>query len=243
MSSARYHPERVLQPLQARRPQGLGPVRAGRLGQALDEIAARLKPVAARRPAGHPALQLCGHDGSGAGRDRWRRASSTGSVPRCWTARSARSAGSEALMYTLGGKVGMRVEFFAESRLILIWGSNSIAQQPAFLAPCAAGQARRREADLHRPAPDRHRRQVRRAHRAAARHRRGAGAGADARADRARLARPRLPRAAHARLGSTCANARCSGRPSARRLSAASMRADRLARARLRHHSSRPRSA
>ena len=36
------------------------------------------------------------------------------------------SAGGEALAATYGGKVGMHVEFFAESRLILIWGSNSI---------------------------------------------------------------------------------------------------------------------
>jgi anaerobic selenocysteine-containing dehydrogenase len=34
------------------------------------------------------------------------------------------SAGGEALNYTLGGKVGMKLAFFAESKLILIWGSN-----------------------------------------------------------------------------------------------------------------------
>jgi anaerobic selenocysteine-containing dehydrogenase len=32
----------------------------------------------------------------------------------------------------LGGKVGMKVEFFAESKLILIWGSNSIASNLHF---------------------------------------------------------------------------------------------------------------
>jgi anaerobic selenocysteine-containing dehydrogenase len=32
----------------------------------------------------------------------------------------------------LGGKLGMRVEFFAESRLIIIWGSNSIASNLHF---------------------------------------------------------------------------------------------------------------
>jgi anaerobic selenocysteine-containing dehydrogenase len=41
-------------------------------------------------------------------------------------------AGGEAMVYTLGGKVGMRIEFFAEARLILIWGSNSIASNLHF---------------------------------------------------------------------------------------------------------------
>jgi anaerobic selenocysteine-containing dehydrogenase len=42
------------------------------------------------------------------------------------------AAGGEALVQTLGGKVGMKVEFFAESKLILIWGSNSIASNLHF---------------------------------------------------------------------------------------------------------------
>jgi anaerobic selenocysteine-containing dehydrogenase len=42
------------------------------------------------------------------------------------------SAGGEGLIYTLGAKVGMRVEFFAESKLILIWGSNAIGSNLHF---------------------------------------------------------------------------------------------------------------
>lgn len=42
------------------------------------------------------------------------------------------SAGSTALQHTYGGKLGMRVEFFAESKLILIWGSNSIGSNLHF---------------------------------------------------------------------------------------------------------------
>ena len=42
------------------------------------------------------------------------------------------SAGAEALTQTLGGKVGMKVQFFAESKLILIWGSNSIGSNLHF---------------------------------------------------------------------------------------------------------------
>jgi anaerobic selenocysteine-containing dehydrogenase len=42
------------------------------------------------------------------------------------------AAGSEGLTHTLGGKVGMKVEFFAESKLIVIWGSNSITSNLHF---------------------------------------------------------------------------------------------------------------
>jgi anaerobic selenocysteine-containing dehydrogenase len=123
------------------------------------------------------------------------------------------SAGAEGLTHTLGGKVGMKVEFFAESRLILIWGSNSIASNLHFWR--LAQEAKRQGARLvcidprrsetaekcheHialRPAPTR------------------AGPGADARADRERLAGPRLHCPPHPGLGRRCANAHCSGRPS-----------------------------
>jgi anaerobic selenocysteine-containing dehydrogenase len=75
------------------------------------------------------------------------------------------SAGGEALAATYGGKVGMHLEFFAESRLILIWGSNSITSNLHFWNLRAAGQARRRAAGLHRPAAHRDGRQVPPAHR------------------------------------------------------------------------------
>ena len=42
------------------------------------------------------------------------------------------SAGAEALTQTLGNKVGMKNEFFAESKLIVIWGSNSIGSNLHF---------------------------------------------------------------------------------------------------------------
>jgi anaerobic selenocysteine-containing dehydrogenase len=42
------------------------------------------------------------------------------------------TAGGEGLVHTLGGKVGMKVEAFAESKLILIWGSNSIGSNLHF---------------------------------------------------------------------------------------------------------------
>jgi anaerobic selenocysteine-containing dehydrogenase len=56
------------------------------------------------------------------------------------------SAGAEALTHTYGGKVGMKVQFFAESRLILIWGSNSIGSNLHFWR--LAQQAKRNGARL-----------------------------------------------------------------------------------------------
>ena len=42
------------------------------------------------------------------------------------------SAGSTGLQATYGRSVGMHVEHFAESKLLLIWGSNSIASNLHF---------------------------------------------------------------------------------------------------------------
>jgi anaerobic selenocysteine-containing dehydrogenase len=56
------------------------------------------------------------------------------------------SAGGEALAATYGAKVGMHVEHYAESRLILIWGSHSIASNLHFWT--FAQQAKRAGAKL-----------------------------------------------------------------------------------------------
>ena len=128
-----------------------GPRAAGsfeRIGwdEALADIARA--PVGDRRarPAGHRARTATPARWAWCRARAWRRASSTGSAPRCSTARSARSAGGEALAATYGAKVGMHVEHFAESRLILIWGSNSITSNLHFWTFAQAGQARRRQA-------------------------------------------------------------------------------------------------
>ncbi|NHH81131.1 putative dimethyl sulfoxide reductase chain YnfE [Burkholderia gladioli] len=42
------------------------------------------------------------------------------------------SAGSAGLRYTYGASVGMHVDFFEESELILIWGANPIASSVHF---------------------------------------------------------------------------------------------------------------
>jgi anaerobic selenocysteine-containing dehydrogenase len=50
------------------------------------------------------------------------------------------AAGGEALAATYGAKVGMHVEHFAESRLILIWGSNSVGSNLHFWTQAQAAK-------------------------------------------------------------------------------------------------------
>ncbi len=56
------------------------------------------------------------------------------------------AAGAAGLRYTYGGSLGMHVEFFEESELILIWGSNPIASSLHFWT--RAQEAKRRGARL-----------------------------------------------------------------------------------------------
>ena len=167
--------------------------------EALADIAARLgalrSPRATRRPSS--LYSYAGTMGLVQGESMDRRFfHRLGAVPDrtiCAT------AGGEG-WHTLGGKVGMKVEFCriqAHPHL----GQQLDWQQPAFLAHRPAGQAEWRQTGVHRPAQERNRREMPRAHPAPARHRRGAGAGADARTHRPRLARPRLHRAPHRGLG------------------------------------------
>ncbi len=126
-----YHPERLLLPLRRSGPKGSGQFEPVSWATALSEIAARLKPIAARNPEAIAPYSYAGTMGqvqgeSMAGRFFNRLGASLLHRSICST------AGGEGLMHTLGGKVGMRVEFFAESKLILIWGSNSIGSNLHF---------------------------------------------------------------------------------------------------------------
>jgi anaerobic selenocysteine-containing dehydrogenase len=129
-----YHPERVLYPLKRVGPKGSGQfVRVG-WDQALADIAGRLNAIIARGPEAAQAIQPYSYAGtmglvqaeSIAARFFHRIGASLLDRTIC------SSAGGEGLTHTLGGKVGMRVEFFAESRLIIIWGSNSITSNLHF---------------------------------------------------------------------------------------------------------------
>jgi anaerobic selenocysteine-containing dehydrogenase len=126
-----YHPERLLQPLRRVGPKGSGQFEPVSWASALADIAARLKAIAARNPEAIVPYSYAGTMGqvqgeSMAGRFFNRLGASFLDRTICST------AGGEGLTQTLGGKVGMRVEFFAESKLIIIWGSNSIGSNLHF---------------------------------------------------------------------------------------------------------------
>jgi anaerobic selenocysteine-containing dehydrogenase len=140
-----YHPERVLTPLRRVGPKGSGRFEAASWDEALDAIAARLSAIAARDPQAILPYSYCGTMGLVQGEAMAQRvfhALGASLLDRTICA----SAGAAGLTHTLGGKVGMRVEFFAESQLILIWGSNAITSNLHFWR--LAQEAKRRGARL-----------------------------------------------------------------------------------------------
>ncbi len=126
-----YHAERVLRPLRRVGPKGVGRFEPVGWDEALADIAARLGAIAARDPEAILPYSYAGTMGlvqgeSMAGRFFHRLGASRLDRTIC------ASAGAEALTASYGGKVGMHVEHFAESKLILIWGSNAIASNLHF---------------------------------------------------------------------------------------------------------------
>jgi anaerobic selenocysteine-containing dehydrogenase len=126
-----YSPDRVLHPLKRVGPKGSGQFVPVSWDEALSDIAARLSEIASRAPEAIVPYSYAGTMGllqgeSMAGRFFHQLGASLLDRTIC------ASAGAEALMATYGGKVGMHVEHFAESRLIVIWGSNSIASNLHF---------------------------------------------------------------------------------------------------------------
>jgi anaerobic selenocysteine-containing dehydrogenase len=126
-----YHPERVLHPLRRTGAKGSGAFERVSWDEALADIAQRLHAIAARDPEAIVPYSYAGTMGlvqgeSMAGRFFNRLGASLLDRTIC------SSAGGEALAYTLGAKVGMKVEFFSESKLIVIWGSNSITSNLHF---------------------------------------------------------------------------------------------------------------
>ena len=129
-----YHPERVLHPLKRTGPKGSGQFERVTWDEALTDITHRLSTIAAKGPDAAQAILPYSYAGtmglvqaeSMAARFFNQLGASLLNRTICAT------AGGEGMVQTLGGKVGMRVEFFAESKLIIIWGSNSIASNLHF---------------------------------------------------------------------------------------------------------------
>ena len=140
-----HHPERVLRPLKRVGPKGSGRFEPVSWEAAIAEIAARLKGIAARAPEAIVPYSYAGTMGLLQGESMDRRffhRLGASLLDRTICA----SAGGEALTATYGGKVGMHLAHYAESKLILIWGSNSIASNLHFWT--FAQQAKRNGAKL-----------------------------------------------------------------------------------------------
>ena len=140
-----HSPERVLHPLKRIGPKGSG--RFQRIGwdEALDTVAARLRAIAERDPEAIVPYSYAGTMGLVQGE---------GMATRVFHKLGASlldrticsSAGGEALAATYGGKLGMHLEHYAESKLIVIWGSNPITSSVHFWT--FAQQAKRNGAKL-----------------------------------------------------------------------------------------------
>jgi anaerobic selenocysteine-containing dehydrogenase len=126
-----YHPERLLHPLRRSGPKGSGQFERVSWDVALDEIAKRLQTIAARDPQAIVPYSYAGTMGRLQGESMDRRffhKLGASQLDRTICA----SAGGDALEATYGAKIGMHLAHFAESRLIVIWGSNSIASNLHF---------------------------------------------------------------------------------------------------------------
>lgn len=140
-----YHPERVLTPLKRVGPKGAGQFVPVTWDEALADIATRLKAIAARDPEAILPYSYAGTMGLLQGESMAARFFHRLGASRLNRTICA-SAGGDALAATYGGKVGMHVRHFAESRLIVIWGSHSIASNLHFWT--FAQQAKRAGAKL-----------------------------------------------------------------------------------------------
>ncbi len=126
-----YHPDRVLTPLKRVGRKGEGRFEPVSWDEALGAIAVRLKTIADQDPQAVLPYSYAGTMGLVQG---------DGMAARFFHRMGASlldrticsMAGGDALVATYGAKVGMHVEQFAHSKLILIWGSNPITSSVHF---------------------------------------------------------------------------------------------------------------
>jgi len=141
-----YHAERLLHPLKRVSKKTEAPqFMQVSWAEALADIAARLKPIAARDAQAIQPYSYAGTMGLIQGEAM---------AGRLWNALGAArldrticaSAGGAGLAATYGHKLGMHTRHFAGAKLIVIWGSNSIASNLHFWT--YANQAKREGAKL-----------------------------------------------------------------------------------------------
>jgi anaerobic selenocysteine-containing dehydrogenase len=140
-----YHADRLLYPMRRIGKKGEGKFERISWDEALDEIAARLKPIAARNPQAILPYSYCGTMGLVQGEAmamRFFHKLGASLLDRTICA----TAGFTGYKYTVGGSIGTDIEQFQDSRLIIIWGGNPIASNLHFWM--RAQEAKRRGAKL-----------------------------------------------------------------------------------------------
>jgi anaerobic selenocysteine-containing dehydrogenase len=140
-----HHPRRLTAPMRRVGAKGEGHFEAIGWDEALKFAAERLSEIAARAPEAIVPYSYAGTMGLVQGdsiAQRFFHKLGASQLDRTICA----AAGAAGLKYTYGASLGMLTEFFAESELILIWGSNPIASNLHFWT--RAQEAKRRGARL-----------------------------------------------------------------------------------------------
>lgn len=140
-----YHPDRVLTPLKRVGAKGQGLFEPVSWDEALKDVATRLQALVTKNPWSILPYSYGGTLGAVQGdsiSERIFNYIGTSDLDRTICA----SAGAEGMTYTLGAKLGTKVEQFANSDLIIIWGSNSITSNLHFWR--YAQEAKRKGAKL-----------------------------------------------------------------------------------------------
>jgi anaerobic selenocysteine-containing dehydrogenase len=140
-----YHEDRLLHPLKRVGKKGEGKFERISWDEALEIIAAKLKPIAERAPEAVLPYSYCGTMGLIQGESmssRFFNKIGASLLDRTICA----MAGATGYKYTIGGSVGTDMEQFQNSKLLIIWGGNPIASNLHFWT--RAQEAKRHGAKL-----------------------------------------------------------------------------------------------
>lgn len=140
-----YSPDRILYPMRRVGKKGEGRFERISWDTALDEIASRLAPIAARDPEAILPYSYCGTMGLVQGEAmsmRFFNKLGASLLDRTICA----TAGFTGYKYTVGASIGTDMEQFQDAKLIIIWGGNPIASNLHFWM--RAQEAKRRGAKL-----------------------------------------------------------------------------------------------
>ncbi|MYM69683.1 molybdopterin-dependent oxidoreductase [Pseudoduganella sp. FT55W] len=140
-----YHEERLLYPLKRVGKKGEGKFERISWEEALDTIAAKLKPIAERAPEAILPYSYCGTMGLIQGESmssRFFNKIGASLLDRTICA----TAGFTGYKYTIGGSIGTDMEQFQNAKLLIIWGGNPIASNLHFWT--RAQEAKRNGAKL-----------------------------------------------------------------------------------------------